>query len=94
MKLGCHGLGSTVGFNRGFAAVVSVLMISFGVLAMSLAVLGAAAMYADSVSAREIRIQNDLDQQACQDSRALIQEKDAFAVGIVSLPEFSCTLSF
>jgi hypothetical protein len=47
--------------HEGFAAVTAVLLISFGVLAMSLAVLGAAAMYADSVSARELRIQNGLN---------------------------------
>jgi hypothetical protein len=61
---------------------------------MSLAVLGAAAMYAGSVSAREIRIQNGLDQQACRDSRALILVKDAFVSGTIDLPEFGCILSF
>ena len=70
------------------------MLVSFGILAMSLAALGAAAMYADSVSARESRIQNALNQQACQDSRALIQAKDAFVAGAVDLPEFNCTLSF
>jgi hypothetical protein len=78
----------------GFAAVTSVLLISFGVLAMSLAALGAAAMYADSVSARESRIQNALNQQACQDSQALIREKDAFVSGTIDMPEFGCSLSF
>jgi len=80
--------------HDGFAAVTSVLLISFGVLAMSLAALGAAAMYADSVSARESRIQNTLNQHACQDSQELIKEKDAFVSGNVDLPEFGCVISF
>lgn len=73
---------------------MSVMLISFGALAMSLAVLGAAADYAGSVSARELRIQDQLNQQACQDSRTLILEKDAFVSGTIDLPEFGCALSF
>ena len=74
--------------------MTAVLLISFGILAMSLTALGAAAMYADSVSARELRIQNVLNEQACQDSRALIQEKDAFVSGTIKVPEFNCISSF
>ncbi len=80
--------------HEGFAAVTAVLLVSFGIMAMSLATLGAAAMYADSVSAHESRIQNALNDQACTDSRALIQAKDALVSGPVSLPEFNCSLSF
>jgi hypothetical protein len=80
--------------DRGFAAVTAVLLVSFGVLAMSLTAFGASAMYADSVSARETRIQNQLNSQACQDSHSLIQAKDAFVSGTINVPEFGCILSF
>ena len=78
----------------GFGATTAVLLISFGMLAMSLAALGAAGTYADQVSARELRIQAALDQQACDAARALVQAKDAFVSGTVRLPGFGCTVSF
>lgn len=78
----------------GFGAAVAVTMLALGALAMSLAAMGAATAYSDSVSLRERRIRRGLEEKACADARALIAAKDTFASGTVYVPAFDCKLSF
>jgi len=79
--------------ERGFIAVVAILLISGGIAALSLSVLGAAVSYSDSVYRREMRLQASLDDLACEDTAKLIRAKDAFASGIVHLDEFDCDIA-
>lgn len=80
-------------FEGGFGASVAVMMLSFGILAISLAADQAAFGYADIVDKRIDRVQKVLDQKACDDSIAIIKAKDIFVHGIVSLPEFGCSIN-
>lgn len=80
------------GCEAGFGATAGVLLLASGALAMSLAALGAALAYADSVYHEELRVQADMNNQACQDSISLIKSKDAFVSGTIDLPEFGCIL--
>jgi hypothetical protein len=59
-------------------ALSAVLLLSFGVLTMSLAALSASVWYADSIRSREIRIQNRLNRAACADTIELMSQKNYF----------------
>jgi hypothetical protein len=59
-------------------------------MAFSLATLGSAVLYADSVSRRELRIQTNLNAESCLDTAALIAAKDHFLIGPVSISELGC----
>jgi hypothetical protein len=60
---------------------------------MSLAALCSAEAYADAVYHEELRIQDGLNDQACQDTVALIKAKDLFVASPIVVPEFGCALS-
>lgn len=76
--------------QKGFIALVSVILLALGVLTFSVTVLAAAAEYADMVSRHELRIQRGLNEKACADTLGLMIAKDAFLNGTVELPEFGC----
>ena len=78
--------------GRGFAALISVVLLATGVLAFSLVTLESAVIYADMASKREIRIQASLNLEACLDTSQLMIGRDYFWVGTSSLPEFGCTV--
>jgi hypothetical protein len=78
--------------TSGFTALVAVLLLSFGTIAVSVSVMGAAATYADSVRSREVRIQNELNSQACKDTAELIRSKNMFYNGPLYVREFGCTV--
>jgi hypothetical protein len=78
--------------TSGFTALVAVLLLSCGTMAISVSVMGAAATYADSVRSREVRIQNELNSQACEDTAELIRSKNVFHRGPLYLKEFGCTV--
>ena len=79
--------------DQGFIALVSILLITSGITALSFSALSAAAAYSDSIFRREERIQHSLDLEACADSAKLIKAKDVFALGTIHLNEFDCDIN-
>ncbi len=71
-------------------AVTAVLLLASGALAFSLATIGAAAIYADSVMKKELRIQAALNAAACIDTLKLMAEKDYFIAGDIEVRDFRC----
>ena len=80
-------------YQKGFTALIAIILLSSVALAFSLVTMSAAVLYSDSVYAREVRIQNSLNQQACTDSISLMKSKDYFLKGQVNIPEFNCTVN-
>ena len=74
----------------GFIAVTAVILLATGVMAFSLATLGSAVAYSDAVYRRELRIQANLNAEACLDTAALMAAKDYFLAGSVHISEFGC----
>lgn len=85
-----HTDNSICEINRGFVATTAVILLATGTLAFSLVALGSAVMYADSVSRHELRIQANLNAEACLDTAALMAAKDYFLTGPVYIYEFDC----
>ena len=71
-------------------ALIAVVLLATGTLAFSLATVSAAATYADMTYRRELRIQAQLNAEACLDSVSLMAAKDYFLNGPVHLSEFGC----
>ena len=78
--------------SRGFGALISVLIVSSGALAMSFTALDGAESYSDAVFHKEMRIQASLDAVACADSAALIRAKDRFASGTARIEALGCSI--
>ena len=76
--------------NRGFMALIAVVLLAISTLAFSLATMSAAASYSDVAYRRELRIQAQLNAQACLDSVSLMAAKDYFLNGPVHLFAFGC----
>ena len=72
---------------------IAVVVLCLGTLTLVLVADEAAAAYADSVQAKQQRIQRGLDQTACDATLALMRAKDAFASGSVRVGEFGCAAS-
>lgn len=89
-KIHCEWQVQTGQDNRGFIALIAVVLLAFGALSFSLATLSAAVSYADSISRRELRIQTGLNVNACIDTVRLMRAKDYFLIGTTSIPEFGC----
>ncbi|GEM_PF-1910173 len=79
--------------QKGFIATTAIILLAMGTLAFLLATLSAASFYADSVQAREIRIQKQLNERACQETLPLIVAKDYFFQGEIRLSEFDCVIN-
>ncbi len=79
-------------FNTGFIATTAVLLLALGGLIFSLTTAAAILMYADSIDARESRIQKNLNVSACNDTLALITAKDYFLQGKLYLSDFDCSI--
>ena len=78
--------------QNAFIATTAVILLALGSLAFLLATLSAATFYADSVERREARIQKQLNDQACQDTKSLLIAKDYFLEGSVYLKDFDCVI--
>ncbi|MEK7609542.1 MAG: hypothetical protein AAB470_00280 [Patescibacteria group bacterium] len=74
----------------GFIATTAIILLSTGSLAFLVATSSAVFMYADSIEKREIRIQNNLNQQACQDTLRIMNAKDYFLNVDIQLSDFGC----
>jgi Tfp pilus assembly protein PilV len=79
--------------NSGFTALIAVILIALGVLALSLTSISSALLYADSVNQREYRIQARLHALACLDATTLMAAKNYFLNGTTTIPEFGCNIS-
>jgi hypothetical protein len=64
--------------NRGFISVISVILLSAGVLAFALAAWSASALYADGVNQRQMRMERSIDTENCRQTLALMHAKDYF----------------
>ena len=76
--------------NKGWMALIAVNLMAFGTLALLLASLSGAALFADMVNKKELRRQASLNLVACLDSLSLMAAKDYFLKGSVSIREFGC----
>ena len=76
--------------ERGFIALIAIIVLATGALAFSLATMSGAVAYSDAAYRRELRIQARLNAQACLDSVSLMTGKDYFLSGQVELKEFGC----
>ena len=76
--------------HRGFVATTAVILLATGTLAFSLVALGSAVLYADIINRRELRIQANLNAEACLDTAALMATKDYFLTGPVYISAFDC----
>ena len=81
-----------IGGDRGFAALISVVLLASGVLVFSLTTLVAAVTFSDMTDRREMRIQAGLNLEVCLDTTELMVERDYYYIGTSTLPEFGCTV--
>lgn len=77
--------------QKGFIATTAVTLLSLGTLAFLIVTLSSVTAYADSVERREIRIQKDLNDRACEETLSLIRAKDYFLQGEVVLNDLGCS---
>jgi len=78
--------------KNGFIATTAIVVLAFGSMAFILATSHAALWYADSVTARQHRIQALLNERACIDTGHLVHAKDYFMSASVYVSEFDCTI--
>ncbi len=76
----------------GFIALIAVVLLSMTALLFSFVTMGSAFSYADTVSKRELRIQANMNADACLDTATLMTAKDYFLIGTSTLSEFGCTV--
>ncbi|MFA6553916.1 MAG: hypothetical protein WCS89_00200 [Candidatus Paceibacterota bacterium] len=77
--------------KKGFVALIAVVLLATGTLTFSLVAMSSAIAYADSISRRELRIQTQMNAQACLDTVTLMVVKDYFISGNVEVKKFGCT---
>lgn len=78
--------------SEGFAALVAVILISSGVLALSLVSISSALMYSDSISKKEYRVQAKLNADSCMNYATLMASKDYFMNGTTTVSQFGCQI--
>lgn len=78
--------------QKGFVATTAVMLLATGILAFLIVTMSAAALFADSVDRREVRIQKGLNEVACQETLPLMVAKDYFLDGEVKLSDFGCVI--
>lgn len=76
--------------NRGFIALIALVLLVTGTLTFALTTLASAVSYSDLVYRREFRIQAKFNAEACLDTATLMLVKDFFLNGEVSLLKFGC----
>lgn len=76
----------------GFAAMITVLVLATGTLAMNTVLLEFVSDYVDSVDQRIYRLQNELNKKACADSAVLLKLKAPYATGHFYFAEFGCAV--
>ncbi|MFA6601611.1 MAG: hypothetical protein WCT02_01990 [Candidatus Paceibacterota bacterium] len=76
--------------NRGFMALIAVILLATGALAFSLVVLSSSFTYFQATNKREMRIQAGLNAKACLDEVSLMVIQDYFLAGEIEIKEFGC----
>lgn len=71
-------------------ALIAVIMLTLGSLAMIASSLSWAISYADMVNHRELRIQKRLNMNACLEIAKIMVDKDYFIAGTIHLKDFDC----
>ncbi len=84
-------IGRIANEKGGFVALTAVIILTSGIIAISLAAMNSALLYADQVNLREYRIQADLNAAACLDTAELMAKKNYFISGTIIIGEFGCT---
>lgn len=79
--------------QKGFIATTAVILLAMGTLAFLVATMSAVTSYADSVDRRQIRIQKNLNELACQETLPIVMAKDYFLEESVFLSDFGCAVS-
>ena len=79
-------------YNKGFIALIAILLVSLGCVVVSIVVMAEVSSYADNVYRHESRIQANLNASSCIDAGKLIVEKDFFMQGTTTLPDLGCDL--
>lgn len=80
-------------YQKGFVATTAVIILSIGTLVILVASVAGVAAYADMVDTRELRMQKELNQEACADTTSIIRAKNIHADGRVYLMDFGCIIS-
>lgn len=76
--------------KKGFTALITVILLSTGIMALSLVVMAHAVSYADMVNKREMRIRKSLALSACLNTLQIIATKDTLFIGSIVIEEFQC----
>ena len=79
--------------QSGFMATTAVVLLSVGTMAFVAVALGSASIYADGIDREEVRLQKELNNQACNETLPIIISKDYFFEGEEYLDDFGCTVS-
>ncbi len=80
--------------KSGFVAMISLILLAFSTMTISLVVFGASVVYIDSVNRKEMRIQTALNLEACKMRALDILARDYYVSGRVEQREFGCELEF
>ena len=77
--------------DKGFIALIAVVLLISGILVFSATTLGSAVWYADSVERREDRIQARLNAASCLETVKMMAQRNPFIGDYVIVKEFACT---
>ena len=77
--------------SGGFMATTAVIVLAVGALTFALVTLSAVAVYDDSVTAHEYRIQQELNNESCRSLSPIISAKNNFSLSSSVLAQFGCS---
>ncbi len=78
--------------EHGFGALIAVMILAVGTLAVSFVALSASVTYSDMTLKRELRVQSRLNAESCLETSSLMLAKDFFWQGMSMVSEFGCTV--
>ncbi|KND49936.1 MAG: hypothetical protein AB197_00290 [Parcubacteria bacterium C7867-002] len=77
-------------YNKGFTAVLSIILLALGTFTFALVTMTRAHSYVDMTMRRDMRIQTHLALESCIATIQLMVHKDMFLKGSVHIREFGC----
>ncbi len=80
--------------KNGYVALISIITLALGTLAMNIQVLLGAQSYSDFVDRKVVRIQNSLNLSACLDMGIYMLASDFWVRGVKNLPDLNCVINF
>jgi len=78
-------------YQTGFIATIAVILLATFILTFSLITLDTALSFSGGVYKKELRIQANLNADACLDQVTLMVSRDYFLSGQIKIKEFGCT---